>query len=90
MITSRCGVRCDECERKEQVHCKGCTEMAKPFWGGNCEVKTCCEEQELQHCGMCSRFPCTTLTTMGADQGFDPAPKIAQCRIWANQHLTKG
>ena len=36
MFESRCGVCCNSCERKEQVHCKGCTEMKQPFWGGEC------------------------------------------------------
>lgn len=56
MFTSRCGVRCDVCERKEQVHCKGCTNMVKPFWNGECGVKTCVEEKKLDHCGQCDTF----------------------------------
>lgn len=90
MISSRCGVRCDLCERKEAVHCCGCVNMKQPFWGGVCEVKACVEGKHLQHCGECAEFPCETLCMMGVDKGFDPAPKIAQCRIWAKESLTKG
>ncbi len=85
MFESRCGVRCTQCERKEQVHCTGCLSMAKPFWGGECGVKSCCEDKKLNHCGECPTFPCEMLSTMGVEQGFDPAPKIDQCRKWAKQ-----
>ena len=54
MYESRCGVCCDSCERKEAVHCSGCLNMEKPFWGGLCGVKACCEEKKLNHCGECT------------------------------------
>ena len=83
MFESRCGVLCDSCKRKEQVHCKGCLHMERPFWGGTCEVKSCCESRGIHHCGECPEFPCRMLSTMGVEQGFDPAPKLEQCRRWA-------
>lgn len=85
MVVSRCGVRCDVCERKEAVNCKGCVNMPGPFWGGVCQVKTCCEEKALNHCGECTLFPCDMLANMGKDQGFDPAPKLEQCRKWKEE-----
>ena len=39
---------CDSCERKEAVHCSGCLNMEKPFWGSLCGVKACCEEKKTQ------------------------------------------
>jgi len=59
--------------------------MEKPFWGGDCGVKSCCEGKGLNHCGECSRFPCEMLSTMGVEQGYDPLPKIEQCRRWAGE-----
>ena len=47
MFESRCGVCCNSCERREKVNCNGCVNMEKPFWGGECGVKKCCEEREL-------------------------------------------
>ena len=85
MFESRCGVCCNSCERKEEGHCTGCTEMKQPFWGGECGVKSCCEAKGLDHCGVCPDFPCEMLSTMGVEEGFDPKPKIAQCRIWAGE-----
>ena len=85
MFESRCGVCCDKCERKEKVHCTGCITMEKPFWGGDCLVKSCCEGRKLNHCGECPDFPCEMLSTMGVKEGFDPEPKLKQCRIWAQE-----
>jgi hypothetical protein len=85
MYQSRCGVCCDECTRKESVNCKGCINMDAPFWGGICEVKACCETKSLNHCGECDAFPCDTLSTMGVAEGYDPTPKIEQCRKWAKE-----
>ena len=85
MYESRCGVCCNSCERKEAVHCTGCLTMEKPFWGGECQVKSCCQERGLNHCGECEEFPCEVLSSMGVDQGFDPTIKIEQCRKWAEE-----
>ena len=85
MFESRCGVGCNSCERKEAVHCQGCLLMDAPFWGGECAIKACCEGKALDHCGVCPDFPCTMLTQMGLEEGFDPAPKLANCRKWAQE-----
>lgn len=82
MFESRCGVCCSICERKDSVKCSECINMSIPFWGGECRVKTCCEKKEYNHCGECSQFPCEMLSNMGKEQGFDPLPKIEQCRKW--------
>lgn len=86
MFESRCGVCCDFCERKATVNCSGCIHMERPFWGGECKVKSCCEKKGLNHCGECQEFPCEMLANMGVDQGFDPEPKLEQCRIWAREN----
>ncbi|UWG98975.1 DUF3795 domain-containing protein [Dehalobacter sp. DCM] len=88
MFESRCGVCCSSCERKEKVNCMGCPDMKIPFWGGECKVKTCCEDKGLNHCGECGDFPCEMLSNMGIDQGYDPMPKIKQCLKWADKKIT--
>lgn len=85
MYTSRCGVCCDQCQRKEAVSCTGCIAMKLPFWGGVCQVKSCCEKKQLPHCGVCPVFPCTMLETMGKDQGYDPTLRLEQCKKWAQE-----
>lgn len=85
MFESRCGICCKHCEGKAEVHCKGCLHMKKPFWGGECAVKSCCEQKRLDHCGQCHSFPCKTLVNMGKEEGFDSAAKIEQCRKWAQE-----
>lgn len=83
MFESRCGVSCDACARREAVHCRGCPNMEKPFWGGDCGVKSCCESKRLNHCGECADFPCEMVAAMGVEQGFDPTPRLDNCRRWA-------
>lgn len=43
MIESRCGLLCGKCGYKEQMNCRGCIQIEKPFWGESCPVKSCCE-----------------------------------------------
>ncbi len=83
MFESRCGICCGGCERKTEVNGKGCLKMEKPFWGGACGVKSCCEERRLNHCGLYSDFPCEMFVTTGVEQGYDPMPRMDQCRKWA-------
>ncbi|HFL2420036.1 TPA: DUF3795 domain-containing protein [Clostridioides difficile] len=84
MIESRCGILCYECGYKEKVNCKGCTEIEKPFWGEQCPVKSCCEDKNLTHCGLCDAFPCEMLNQFAYDkeQG-DDGKRISQCKKWA-------
>lgn len=83
MIESRCGILCSECEYREQMNCKGCVEIDKPFWGENCPVKNCCEGKEKEHCGQCSSFVCQLLQQFSYDkvQG-DGGKRIRQCEEW--------
>lgn len=83
MIESRCGILCSKCEYREQTNCKGCVNIDKPFWGESCPVKTCCENNKVEHCGLCSDFPCELLKKFAFDkeQG-DDGKRIEQCKLW--------
>lgn len=42
----------------KKIFCDGC-------WGdgvwcgcGSCNLRTCCKQKEISHCGECSKFPC--------------------------------
>ncbi len=85
MYESRCGIHCNDCERKGKVGCTGCLTMAMPFWGAPCGVKSCCEDKKLPHCGVCDQFPCEMMATMGQEMGFDPEPRLDACRKWAEE-----
>ena len=89
MFESRCGICCNSCEGKADVNCKGCLNMAVPFWGGECEVKSCCEAKDFNHCGQCPGVPCEMLTNMGKEQGYDSTAKIAQCQKWAEEEAAE-
>lgn len=85
MIESRCGILCNECGYREQMSCKGCIHIHKPFWG-DCPVKSCCEKKSLEHCGMCHDFPCEILRQFAFDeeQG-DNGKRIHQCGFWTKR-----
>ncbi len=85
MIESRCGILCSECTYREQMGCKGCVQIDKPFWGDCCPVKSSCEAKKHAHCGQCGAFPCDLLKQFAYDekQG-DGGKRIEQCRCWAN------
>jgi hypothetical protein len=59
--------------------------MEKPFWGGECKVKICCETKHLNHCGECIEFPCEMVGKMGVEQGFDPKPRLENLKKWAGK-----
>ena len=88
-IESRCGILCSECTYREEMNCKGCVNIDKPFWAeslcgeNSCPVKDCCEGKKLEHCGQCADFPCDLLNQFAYDkeQG-DDGKRIEQCRKW--------
>ena len=82
-IESRCGILCSECAYREQMGCKGCVHIQKPFWGEVCPVKACSEEKGQEHCGQCQDFPCDLLHQFAYDekQG-DNGKRIEQCKVW--------
>lgn len=83
MIESRCGIKCSDCSYKDQVGCKGCVNIDRPFWGDLCPVKSCCEGKSFSHCGNCDDFPCQLLNAFAYDkeQG-DDGLRILQCQKW--------
>ncbi len=83
MIESRCGILCSHCGYRDQVNCAGCLHIQKPFWGEACPVKSCCEKQNLEHCGQCDEIPCQLLHSFSFDekQG-DDGKRIEQCKKW--------
>ena len=83
MFESRCGILCGQCSFREQMDCRGCVHIEKPFWGERCPLKTCCESRSHEHCGQCADFPCDQLCQFAYDkeQG-DGGKRIEQCRNW--------
>jgi len=86
MVKSRCGIVCEPavCKEAWKVDCPGCVAMDKPFWG-ECDVKICCESKNLEHCGLCSDFPCDVLNkySYSGDEHADNGARIEQCKKWA-------
>ncbi len=71
-LTAPCGIVCDSGKcmyftGKKEPRCPGCIKCSgKPFWG-ECRVYKCANEHNVEHCGLCSEFPCEYLPTH-----FDP------------------
>ena len=88
MIESRCGIRCNSCEYKEQMGCAGCIHIKKPFWGEACPIKDCVEQKQLMHCGECEAFPCELAKSFAYDekQG-DGGKRLEPCRCWKDGML---
>jgi len=85
MIKSRCGIVCApvKCKKAFGFDCLGCPSIKAAPWG-NCEIKNCCESKKHEHCGMCTTFPCDTLTQYANDEEHgDGGARIEQCRKWA-------
>lgn len=86
MIESRCGLLCSECNYREQMNCKGCIVIHKPFWGDACPVKSCCEAKGHSFCGQCKDFPCKLLHKFAYEmEESDNGKRIEQCRKWRKE-----
>jgi hypothetical protein len=68
---SGCGTLCTDCEYhtgEKTPQCPGCSSMkGKPFWG-ECKLYACIMEHDVEHCGVCTEFPCDMFI-----ETFDPS-----------------
>ena len=69
-LAAPCGLYCGDCDYLES-QCQGCSQVqGKPFWTAQfeaivCPIYDCCVNQNrLEHCGLCSEFPCEPFTTL--------------------------
>ncbi|MBN1632524.1 MAG: DUF3795 domain-containing protein [Thermoleophilia bacterium] len=65
-----CGIYCGACPFLGQ-QCMGCGNVdGRPFWTANmpngvCPLHDCCRNQkQLEHCGLCAKFPCKTFAEL--------------------------
>lgn len=68
MATSRCGLRCTECEIYQKAECPGCMEAGKTPFQDECQVAICCKEKKLTHCGQCTQIPCEKWKMLSRDE----------------------
>jgi hypothetical protein len=77
-LAAVCGIYCGGCKYLDEM-CKGCSaEKGKVFWTrleeipwNICPIWECCVDQKgLEHCGLCSDFPCSTY--LGLKDPSDP------------------
>ena len=69
-LAAACGLYCGDCEFLGDK-CQGCGHIqGKPFWTAQfgvevCPLYGCCvNEKQLEHCGLCEKFPCETFTSL--------------------------
>lgn len=86
MQRSRCGLDCENCPSYTAGDCVGCIELEEGNWAGNCEIKKCCEEKQLEHCGVCPGFPCDLLrnTSFDPDEG-DDGERLVTLKEWSEE-----
>lgn len=86
MCCSKCGMDCGKCSRKEKFGCLGCNNMQSGYWGEKCEIKECCEAKKLEHCGLCSDFPCEMLREISFDEELgDDGERLLNAKKWADE-----
>lgn len=90
MCCSKCGANCSECSRREEFGCSGCNEMQSGYWGEKCEIKECCDEKKVEHCGFCSDFPCEMLREIAFDEELgDDGERLINAKKWADESREK-
>lgn len=77
---------CSSCADKDKCGCDGCLSNNS----GECEIKICCKSRGLQHCGLCSDFPCDLLRNTAFDEADgDDGERILNCKHWAENDTGK-
>ena len=72
-----CGLYCGTCPELKKA-CKGkpCIEHDGEMFWGKCDLFECCvHKKELEHCGICDKFPCKLFINHN-DPSLDP--KVAK------------
>jgi hypothetical protein len=69
-LAAVCGIYCGNCDYLSK-DCDGCkSREGKPFWTNLyniavCPLYDCCHNQkQLEHCGLCPDFPCSTFLSL--------------------------
>lgn len=89
MHCSYCGKDCGSCAEKNEYGCVGCRDSEDGYWGSRCEIKQCCEEKKLEHCGLCADFPCELLREFCYDKETgDDGDRLLNCKKWADDDKT--
>jgi len=59
-----CGGDCFDCLHYHNNDCCGCRQnggICVKMWKDGCEICKCCQEHDVQFCGLCNAFPCVCL-----------------------------
>ncbi len=87
LVTTYCGLDCNNCAWKEPCQCNGCVATKGfPFHCKEeaCPVAACAINKGILFCGMCEEFPCQLLTDYSSDKEHGDTPpgaRIEKCRV---------
>ena len=89
-----CGIYCGHCDFLGK-QCEGCGYVdGKPFWtaqipSGVCPLHDCCRNhKQMEHCGLCDKFPCETFTSL-RDPAMDDEEAEHSLRMRQNDLLLR-
>lgn len=83
-LIAMCGVYCGECNWSEKTNCLGCQINKGDMFWGECSVAKCCVDKGLEHCGLCSGFPCKVLQeAFDNPEHGDNGERLANLKSWA-------
>lgn len=85
MITTRCGLDCENCKWKEECGCGGCIQTGGNPFHGECRLAKCCQEKGHVHCGECGEFPCELLISFSNDEENGDNPPFARIEVCRRQ-----
>jgi hypothetical protein len=63
-----CGLDCKNCEYKGKFNCGGCKATCGHPFHGECKLAKCAIPHKVEHCGLCSSFPCDLLKEFSYDK----------------------
>jgi hypothetical protein len=66
-LAAVCGRYCGACDAYQNGSCRGCGYQLGQTRRGECPVFQCCiVERGLEHCGLCTDFPCQVFLSQAA------------------------
>ena len=96
-LLAPCGTYCGFCPyyiKKRTPHCSGCgAHKGHPFWG-KCKLYICAKDHKVEHCGLCSEFPCELFVNQydpehGQQRAFTRAGFLAYRKRAGNDKYVK-
>lgn len=84
LLAPPCGLYCGTCDEFAAGRCHGCGcgcgKCHGKFSADHCEIYACATSHRVEHCGVCTEFPCTKLIGASFDPTWLPQGQIENLR----------